>query len=86
MGTSTSTSKQQVQGRIDSIQQTINRLKAENGRLRDSKKSNNSRTGSKSQGEYCKRMIAQHKEEIKNLQEQVKILKAEKARRPKNKK
>ena len=72
MGTSTSTSKQQVQGRIDSIQQTINRLKDENGRLRDSMKSNNSRTGSKSHGEY--------------LQEQVKILKAEKARRPKNKK
>ena len=84
MGTSTTTSKQQAQKNIDSIQQSINRLKAENSRLRDSMKSNNSRTGSKSHGEYCKRMIAQNSEEIKKLQEQVKIWKAEKARRPKN--
>lgn len=78
------TSKAHWQKQIDEIQRSINSLKSENVKLRESMKCNNSRTGSKSHGEYCKRMIAQNKDRITNLQSQIKILKAQKANTPKN--
>lgn len=78
------TSKAHWQKQIDGIQQSIKSLKSENAKLRESMKCNNSRTGSKSYGEYCKRMIAQNKDQITNLQSQIKALKAQKAITPKN--
>ena len=84
MGTSSTTSKQKAQVEIDRYQRLINSLKEQNARDRETMKNNNSRTGSKATGETCKRRIAQRTEQIKHLQGNVKIWKAEKARRAKN--
>lgn len=78
------TSKAQWQKQIDIIQSKINHLKSQNTRHRETMKVNNSRTGSKSAGEHAKRMIASNKVEIAKLQDQIKSLKAIKARAPKN--
>ena len=80
MGTSSGgVNKAYWQRKIDDTQRTINRLKAENARDRESMKLNNSRRNSNN-APTLKSRIAQRTEEVKKYQQQIKHFKEEKAR------
>ena len=80
MGTSSGgVNKAYWQRKIDDTQRTINRLKAENARDRESMKLNNSRRNSNN-APTLKSRIAQRTEEVKKIQQQIKHFKEEKAR------
>lgn len=83
MGTSSGgVNKTYWQRQIDEKQRTINTLKHENALARESMKLNNSKRNSNN-APTLKRQIAQRTEKIKALQQEIKILKEEKARAPK---
>ena len=83
MGTSSGgVNKTYWQRQIDEKQRTINTLKHENALARESMKLNNSKRNSNN-APTLKRQITQRTEKIKALQQEIKILKEEKARAPK---
>ena len=79
------TSKQHWQKQIDNYQARVNNLKKENARDRETIKNNNSKRNV-DHGKTYRARIAQRTEEIKRLQEQIKVLKAYRSKLPNNSK
>lgn len=57
------------QKKIEECQRSINQLKDQNVRDRETSKNNNSKRGSKTAGDAAKAHIAQRKKSIENLQQ-----------------